>query len=264
MNYLSELRVFHSWQPDNLHDTAAICLWYALMGVANNCGWQEWFTVPITTLEARTGLKRSTVYNALNKLVCAERVEVRKRSGRQSAMYRLCPLDGRYTDTSLDANRTQGWTQTEHKPGPLNKPKRKLKLKRISTTTNSARAKDSPDDENADLRGDATALNLALSEVERAAVGIGLPFAATDEETATQLIATYTAPWVLEAIRRTADRPGDKRSWGYVRGILRNFSNQGGPDDARKPTGRDSPPYHGGKRNGSHEYSDLGRTVHNL
>lgn len=254
MNYLSELRVFHNWQPDNLHDTSAICLWYALMGVANNCGWQEWFTVPVTTLEARTGLSRSAVYSGLNKLVQTERIEIKKRSGRQSALYRLCPLFVRYTDTSQDTTQTQNGTQHVHNPGLLYKTKTPSP-KRIPTTTKNARVEDIPTDEDVAA---STRLNLAISEIEAAACGVGLPFDGVHYEEANLLLADYPLEWVLAAIKRIADRPAAKKSWGYLKGILRDFKAKGGIDDASRPARNDQAAYSTGRSGDSGKFSHLG------
>ena len=69
-----------------------------------------------------------------------------------------------------------------------------------------------------------------LAAIEDAAKSIGLPFAAADCQVAEQLMAEYSAGWVLEAIKRAQDR---NRTWGVVKGILRSWKDKGGIDDAR-------------------------------
>lgn len=69
-----------------------------------------------------------------------------------------------------------------------------------------------------------------LAAIEDVAKSIGLPFAAADCQVAEQLMAEYSAEWVLEAIKRAQDR---NRTWGVVKGILRSWKDKGGIDDAR-------------------------------
>ena len=73
-----------------------------------------------------------------------------------------------------------------------------------------------------------------LAAIEDAARGIGLPFAPSDLLMVEQLIADYSAQWVLEAIKRTQER---NRTWGVVKGILRSWKDKGGIDDARNQQG---------------------------
>jgi len=83
-----------------------------------------------------------------------------------------------------------------------------------------------------------------LAAIEVTAKGIGLPFAAADCQLAEQLMAEYSAGWVLEAIRRAQDR---NRTWGVVKGILRSWKDKGGIDDARhqQSAGGNHKPLHG-------------------
>lgn len=69
-----------------------------------------------------------------------------------------------------------------------------------------------------------------LAAIEDAAKGIGLPFASSDFLMVEQLIADYSAEWVLAAINRAQDRD---RKWGVVKGILRSWKLQGKIDDGK-------------------------------
>lgn len=69
-----------------------------------------------------------------------------------------------------------------------------------------------------------------LAAIEDAAKGIGLPFASSDFLMVEQLIADYSAEWVLAAINRAQDRD---RNWGVVKGILRSWKLQGKIDDGK-------------------------------
>lgn len=126
MNYLIEIREFYNWMECNQLSTSAISLWHALMHMANKSGWQEWFTVPVATLELKTGLSRSAIYRARNTLHQAGRIEFKDRGGKMCSLYLIKPLVC-HTDTQSG---TQSGTQSEHKAerfpehkaGPLYKP----------------------------------------------------------------------------------------------------------------------------------------------
>lgn len=60
-----------------------------------------------------------------------------------------------------------------------------------------------------------------------------------DRDTVEDLLNGYPAEWITEAIKR-GFKQGHRRDWAYVRGILRNFQANGGPDDidaGRSPPG---------------------------
>lgn len=125
MNYLTEIREFYNWMECNQLSTSAICLWHALMHMANKSGWKEWFSVPVATLELKTGLSRSAIYRARNTLRQVGRIDFKDRSGKLCSMYRLASLvchtdtqSGTQTDTQSG---TLPGTQTEHRAEPLYK-----------------------------------------------------------------------------------------------------------------------------------------------
>lgn len=93
MNYLREINAFYDWLETNTLTDSAIALWHALMHVANKAGWPEEFAVAISTLEAKTGLKKDAVIYARNRLQQAGRIKFRSRTGRQSAIYKFVPIE---------------------------------------------------------------------------------------------------------------------------------------------------------------------------
>ena len=78
---------------------------------------------------------------------------------------------------------------------------------------------------------EAFALQAAIDDVLTAAANIGIPQNASDLDEANALIADYSAPWVLEAVRRAGKGPANVHCWRYVRGTLRNWRNRGGIDE---------------------------------
>ena len=107
MNYLLEIKAFYDWLETNKLPTSAIVLWHALMHTANKTGWKESFTVAMSVLEMRTGLRRQTLYDARNKLLQSGRIEFRSRRGNQAAVYHIVPL--------VSEDGTRGETKTAMK-----------------------------------------------------------------------------------------------------------------------------------------------------
>ncbi|MDL2224657.1 helix-turn-helix domain-containing protein [Eubacteriales bacterium OttesenSCG-928-M02] len=125
MNYLTEILEFYDWTELNPVDSSQICLWHALMYLANKSGWQDEIAVPMSTLEFRTGLKRSTIYTARNGLKQAGLITFKERPGNQSSVYRLCPLNGRKAYTkSTESLQNPDESPTQSRPY-INKIKEK-------------------------------------------------------------------------------------------------------------------------------------------
>lgn len=92
MNYLKELNAFYDWLELNSMSVSAIVLWHALMHINNKCGWAPEFTVAISVLETKTGLKRRTIERARNELTQKQRITWKSRKGNQSAAYSIVRL----------------------------------------------------------------------------------------------------------------------------------------------------------------------------
>jgi hypothetical protein len=124
VNYISEIRAFYDMAENNPVGASCISLWHALMFQANKAGWRQWFSVAISTLEFRAGLKRGAIYTARNTLKQMGAIDFKERGGNQSSMYlmkSLCLFNEHSMEHKPDTNQTQTDTQTRHKPGPLNK-----------------------------------------------------------------------------------------------------------------------------------------------
>ena len=70
-------------------------------------------------------------------------------------------------------------------------------------------------------------------QIEETARRWGLPYTEGHMLKARDLASTYTLEWLLKAIERSGD--GQRQTWGYVEGILRNWMQKGGIDTAKKP-----------------------------
>jgi len=92
MNYIREINAFYDWLETNTLSDSAIALWHALMHINNKTGWKPQFAVAISVLESKTGLKRSAIFVARNRLKTLGRISFQSRSGQQSALYTVHPL----------------------------------------------------------------------------------------------------------------------------------------------------------------------------
>ena len=70
-------------------------------------------------------------------------------------------------------------------------------------------------------------------QIEQTARECGLPFAPANMLTARDLAAEHGLDTLIRAMRRAAD--GKSQTWGYVKGILRSWKQQGYVDDEHKP-----------------------------
>ncbi len=92
MNYLREINAFYDWLETNSMSTSCIALWHALMAINNKAGWADEFTVAISTLETKTGLKKKTIERCRNTLEQKGLIDWRERKGNQSAIYNMNSL----------------------------------------------------------------------------------------------------------------------------------------------------------------------------
>lgn len=118
LNYIREINAFYDWLETNALSDSAINLWHALMHINNKTGWLEEFSVALSTLQLKTGLKKDAVILARKRLQEAGRITSKSRSGQQSAMYSIVPFTKGYkdcvglTDTNCDTNPVTNPTQT--------------------------------------------------------------------------------------------------------------------------------------------------------
>ena len=115
MNYLAEIRLFYEWLETHHLTPSSISLWHALMYTANRAGWAERITIPISLLESRTQMTRSTIYRSREQLADRGLVEIEMRGSSQSAIYTLRSLEGivvsQYASQSVSQNETQSGAQ---------------------------------------------------------------------------------------------------------------------------------------------------------
>ncbi len=131
LNYIREINAFYDWLETNSISNSAIVLWHALMHINNKAGWITEFTVAISTLETKTGLKKDAVLRARNRLQQVGRIAFKSRQGQQSAIYSIIPfldsssgcvvLNDTNRNTNRNTNRELTATLTATQTASINK-----------------------------------------------------------------------------------------------------------------------------------------------
>lgn len=107
MNYIREINAFYDWLETNDIPNSCITLWHALMNVCNKAGWVPEFSVAISTLESKTGMRKDALITARQKLHEAGLIVFHSRAGQKSAVYHLVSI--------ASEKPTQSPTQIEEK-----------------------------------------------------------------------------------------------------------------------------------------------------
>jgi len=104
MNYIQEINAFYDWLETNSLPKSSIALWHALMHINNKARWANSFEVAISTIEFKTGFKRSELFEARNILSQKGRITWKARGGNLAATYSMIPFCVHNTDTNTNAN----------------------------------------------------------------------------------------------------------------------------------------------------------------
>ena len=117
MNYLTEIRLFYEWLETHHLAPSSITLWHALMYTANRSGWADQVAIPISILESRTQMTRSTIYRSREQLIERGLIDVEVRGSSFSAIYKMFSLENmlvsQYVSQNVSQNETQSGTQIE-------------------------------------------------------------------------------------------------------------------------------------------------------
>ena len=113
MNYLTEIRLFYEWLETHHLAPSSITLWHALMYTANRSGWAEQVAIPISILESRTQMTRSTIYRSREQLIERGLIGVEVRGSSFSAIYKMFSLENMLVSQNVSQNETQSGTQIE-------------------------------------------------------------------------------------------------------------------------------------------------------
>jgi len=146
MNYIAEINAFYIWLETNELSNPAINLWHALMHIANRTGWQDKFTVAVSTLEAKTRLNKKAVERARNNLQQMGRIEWKERKGNQSAFYKIISLCDKIDIENVSQSVSQSVLQDVSQPVPQSVPINKQNNTKPNETKESSGASAPVDD----------------------------------------------------------------------------------------------------------------------
>lgn len=110
MTYIDRLNCF--WQFANVTplSTGQKLLYLALLDINNGCRWVEWFTVPNTLLQFKTGLSRKAINDARGHLVQVGLISYKKGKSNQAGSYYIRNLECNILHTDYTAS----YPQTTH------------------------------------------------------------------------------------------------------------------------------------------------------
>ncbi len=112
MNYLAEILAFNNWIRYNSGiNKSDICLWHALMYMANRFYWKE-FNVPMLTLLSESKLTKNDLYKSRNKLKQFGLLEFKERGGNKSTIYKMNSVVSLYDTQNVTQIITQDMTQS--------------------------------------------------------------------------------------------------------------------------------------------------------
>ena len=135
MNYPKEINMFYDWLETNHLSKSAIALWNALMHVNSKTNWTESFEVAISTLEFKTGFKRSELFDARNVLTQKSRIQWKQRGGNLSATYFIIPFCVHNTDANTDTSTDASMDAKPTQKGTINNitnTKKNINIKNIN------------------------------------------------------------------------------------------------------------------------------------
>ena len=121
--------MFYDWLETNQIPKSAIALWQGLMHIANKAGWEKSFTVAVSTIESKTGFKRSELFEARNILTQKGRINWRQRGGNLCAEYEINFFCVHNTDAKAYA---KAYTSTDAKA--YTKPTQKHTITKLDKT----------------------------------------------------------------------------------------------------------------------------------
>ena len=123
--YITEINMFYDWLETNQIPKSAIALWHSLMHIANKAKWEKSFTVAISTIESKSGFKRSELFEARNILTQKGRINWKQRGGNLCAVYEINFFSVHNTDAKAYAS-----TDTSADAKAYTKPTQKHTIKK--------------------------------------------------------------------------------------------------------------------------------------
>lgn len=137
VNYLKEINAFYDQLEINPLSSSAIALWHTLMHINNKAAWKEQFTVAVSVLCMKSGLREGTFKKARNELKQKGYIDFISRRGNQSAIYKIISLSSNNDRNSIGNSVHNSSDNHDHNRGALTKLKQnETKTKQIPSLAN--------------------------------------------------------------------------------------------------------------------------------
>src|SRR5699024_241344 len=101
MNYLKEINAFHIKKETEPLTMAAAQLWFTLTDINNRAGWKEQFTVPVSLLCAKAGMKEGNFKRARTELREKGYIRVESQGANRAAKYQMISLANNFGGAHL-------------------------------------------------------------------------------------------------------------------------------------------------------------------
>lgn len=92
MNYIKEINAFHARQETDPLTMSAAYLWMVLMDINNRAGWKKQFSVAVSLLCGKTGLKESNFKRARNELKEKGYIHMQSQGANRASQYQMISL----------------------------------------------------------------------------------------------------------------------------------------------------------------------------
>ena len=104
MNYIRQINGFWNWRSQNELSHSQVDLYFAILHVANKCGWKGAFNIPNTTLFGLSQLSKSELHKHRLVLIQKGLIVYKKGQKGKAGHYSISPLYDTNMDTNVDTN----------------------------------------------------------------------------------------------------------------------------------------------------------------
>lgn len=248
MNYLKELNAFYQQIIFNPLSGSAVALWNTLMHFNNLCGWQKSFSVPVSVIELKSGIKGTSFKRARSELQEKGYITVTSRDGSQAAVYQMISqVKPMYQVDSLSQTKQEKQPASE----PAEQPIAGQQIKHKQQNNSIHHMNHTPDDivdHSADRNTDHKTAHSPAPLFKRnkdkrklenktkhkpTTTSEAIRFYEDNFGVASSCVAEDIINWiadvgdllVLDAMKRALEQ--NKASWRYVKGILKAWARKG-------------------------------------
>lgn len=238
MNYIKELNAFHTKNIFDPLSSSAVALWSALMYFNNLCGWKKEFSVAASQLQTQAGLKATSFKDARKELQQAGRILVTSRGSNRAAMYQMVSQQMTFelnNDNDFPSNSPVVTQPEQHsdqpQETPLGESSSQRSLNDCTTNNDTSHNNDynadhttDPFFKQKDIKQNTNQTTTGADAVRFYQDNFGMPTPFISEDII-GWINDVSEPLVLHAMTLALEQ--DKKTWRYVKGILRAWAKKG-------------------------------------